>query len=119
MKQLLFIVSRPPYAGVGVFEQIETAMVAAVFDAQVSILFRNLGVWNLAPDQSGQRLHRRTMSKILSGLGEYDIERLYVCQDALDNSGLVLSDELPLEALDAQGQAHLIQDCDSVIGFQS
>ena len=47
MKKLLFIISTPPYSAKRGTALLDAAMVAAAFDAEVSLMFRGDGVWSL------------------------------------------------------------------------
>ena len=57
MKKMLCVVSRPPYSGSHDLELIEAAMVGAVFDLKVSVLFRGEGVWALLEGQNADAEH--------------------------------------------------------------
>ena len=50
-KRLLFLLRQAPYAGSNALEALEAALVAGVFDQNVSVLFKDDGVWQLAKDQ--------------------------------------------------------------------
>ena len=120
MNKLLFTVSRPPYAGSAVMEQIEAALVAAVFDLEVSLLFRDDGVWALQRDQDGTLLGHRSVHKALSGLGAYDIQKIYVCEAALATRGIDRSDLcIAARTLSLSEQQTLIASQDAVIGAQT
>ena len=85
---MLFIVTDPPYRNQHFIESLETALVAAVFDQQVSLLLKDDAVWGLLPGQDGGTLGRRTVSKVLAALPEYDVHQLYVCGESLAHRGL-------------------------------
>ena len=68
MKNILYIISAAPYSGIQTFELIDSAMVSAIFENNVSILFRAEGVWSLLSDQDGELLKSKCYSKVLAGL---------------------------------------------------
>jgi tRNA 2-thiouridine synthesizing protein C len=117
MKKLLCVISQPPYANSHVLELLETAMVAAVFDMQVSLLFRDEGLWSLLETQNADPLGQRTLSKVLLAMPDYEVSSIYVCADTLRNRQLD-SDELvlPVTLLDKSAQANLISEQDVVMG---
>ncbi len=117
MKKVLVVVNQPPYQSSHALELIEAAMVGAVFDFEVSILFRGEGVWNLLGDQNASPLGRRTVSKLLAALPTYDVSSLFVCTEALNQAALK-TDQLvvPAALLSPQEQAGLIARQDAVIG---
>jgi sulfur relay (sulfurtransferase) DsrF/TusC family protein len=59
MKKMLFVISNTPYANTHNAELLEAAMVGAVFDGIVSILFRDDGVYSLLPDQHGELIGQK------------------------------------------------------------
>jgi tRNA 2-thiouridine synthesizing protein C len=117
MKSLLCIISQPPYRNSHVLESIEAAMVAAVFDFDVSLLFRGEGLWSLMQAQEADALGLRSISKVLSALATYDIKSVYVSAEDLTALNLSLSDLcLSVTALEHQAQAQLIGRQDAVLG---
>jgi tRNA 2-thiouridine synthesizing protein C len=117
MKKFLCIINQPPYKNSHALECIETAMVAAVFDFKVSLLFRGEGVWALQKAQDASVLGQRTFSKVLTALPTYEIESLFVSTEDLRIRNLRSNDLcLPLSLLDYKHQANLINDQDVVIG---
>lgn len=120
MKKMLCIVSRPPYQGSHDLELIEAAMVGAVFDMQVSVLFRDDGIWALLEGQDASPMQQRTLSNVLSALPTYEVEDLYVCTQALTQRGVdptqFCVDAKPISLADQQT---LIADQDAVLGAQA
>lgn len=120
MKRLLYILSRPPYAGSHAVELLETAMVGAVFDLPVSLLLRADGVWAAVSNQQGAAAGQRTVGKVLSALPTYDIERIYVCAASARERGLERADLcVPAEMIDAASIGELIAGHDAVLSAQS
>ena len=86
--KLLCVISAPPFAGSKVIEQIEVAMVGAVFDLEVSLLLTDDGVFAAMRDQNGESLGARSPGKVISGLPMYEIDAIYVDEDALEERQL-------------------------------
>ena len=82
MKKILFVISKPPYASKRNAELLDAALVAAAFDCEVSLLFRDDGVWSLLPEQSANTVGQRSIAKMMLGLSDYDIEYAYVCSES-------------------------------------
>lgn len=112
MKRLLCIVSNNPFAGSKVIEQLEAAMVAAVFEFDVSILFIGEGVNCLTQNQKGELLGTRSPGKLIDGLDMYEITKLYACIDAVDVQNILDG----IEVIDISKQRVLIQEQDIVLG---
>jgi tRNA 2-thiouridine synthesizing protein C len=116
MKRLLFIISAPPYSNKRGTAQLDAAMVAAAFDAEVSLMFSQDGIYSLLPNQSAHAIDQRAFSKVLEALSDYEVNQLYVCSESLASRGIVLSDLMPVQPLDLAAQRTLIATQDAVIG---
>lgn len=116
MAKILFLLRRSPYGGSAALEAIDAALVAGVFDQEVSVLFKDDGVWQLLRGQDGSVLGGRTVGKVASALPEYGIESVYVCAESLSRRGLAAADlAMTAVPLDAEGQRALIGDQDAVL----
>tara|TARA_A100001037_G_scaffold184503_1_gene165387 strand:- start:30307 stop:30669 length:363 start_codon:yes stop_codon:yes gene_type:complete len=108
-KRILFLLRHSPYGSNRAVEAAESALVAGVFEQEVSVLFKDDGVWQLVSAQDGHALGTRTVGKVLGALPEYDVERLFVCESSLEARRLSAAD-LVLDAQplgDAEQQALL------------
>jgi tRNA 2-thiouridine synthesizing protein C len=115
-KRILFLLRQPPYATSHALEALEAALVAGVFDQQVTALFCDDGVWQLITGQDGTALDARTLGKVAQALPEYGIEALYVCRESLTARHLSLDDlVLPATPLDAAEQTALLGSQDVVV----
>ena len=116
MKNILYIISRSPYSGIQSFELIDSAMVSAIFENNVSILFRAEGVWSLLSDQNGELLNSKTHSKVLSALPTYEIDNLYFCEDSVNERRISRDQiDIPVKALSLNEQQQLITKQDIVM----
>jgi len=118
MKKMLYIISHPPYANTHNTELLEAAMVGAVFDGDVSLLFRGDGVWSLLPDQHGEKVGYKTFSKMLSALPTYEVDQLFACAGSVADRNLSMATDPAIEMLSLEQQATLIAAQDVVIGAQ-
>ena len=116
MKKLLFIISTPPYSAKRGAALLDAAMVAAAFDAEVSLMFRGDGVWSLLPSQSAETIGQRSFSKMSTALADYEIDRIYVCLDSLVSRGVTHHDLMSVQGLNLAEQQKLIANQDAVIG---
>ncbi len=115
-KRILFLLRQTPYATSHALEALETALVAGVFDQAVSVLFCGDAVWQLLAGQDGSAIGRRTVSKVVQVLPQYEITELYVCAAALRERGLTVGDlALPVQALGPAEQQALIAAQDAVV----
>ena len=118
MKKITLQVHVTPYAGTQVVEALEAAMVGAVFDFDVSILFRGNGVFCLLADQNAQALGRRTVSNIMAALDAYEIKRLYVCENSLRQHGVTTTQLIDqVQPLNRHEIGQLLNEQDAVVGI--
>jgi len=54
------------------------------------------GVYQLKADQDSSDSDQKNFSPIYQALGDYDVSKLYVEQESLDERGLTLEDLMPL-----------------------
>ena len=95
MKSVLYTISQTPYSNNHSFELLESAMVGAIFDLKVSILYREDGVWSLVSKQNGDLQNTKTYSKVVSGLSTYEIDRIYFCEQSVEVRRIDVNDLFP------------------------
>ena len=112
------VVRRPPYASSLSRAALDTALAAATFEQPVSLLFMGDGVLQLLPDQGSEVIGVRNIGRLLASLPLYDIESVYVDEEAAERYGLDLADTpLPARALDDTAMRELMLGCDHLLGF--
>ncbi len=115
-KRILFLLTRAPYVSAQALETLESILVTGVFDQEVSVLFKGMGVYQLLRHQDGSRVGQRTVGKVLRALPEYEVDRLFVCRASMESLGLVQSSLcLPVGWLDYEEQRELIARQDAVV----
>ena len=97
-------------------ELLDAALVAAAFDCDVSLLFRGEGVCSLLPNQGAHAVGQRSFSKMLRGLADYDIEKLYACSESLQRHCIHPNSELGIQSIAASQQQQLMAHQGAVIG---
>ena len=116
MKSILIRMSKSPSSGLTSGEQLETAMVAATFEQEVSILFIGDGVFNLLTDQETQEVKGYNIEKMLLALPTFEVNDLFVCERSLDHRQIEVS-SLPKNAkvITFEDQRRLIKTTDAVL----
>ena len=94
---LLFILNKPPYSSDIGKESLDMALAHATFDDTVSLLFTGQGVWQLKTDQFAKLAGLKEFTRLYTGLDLYDIDQLFVSENALDTEQLT-RDQLMIEA---------------------
>lgn len=97
-KQVLVILSRSPYEGSLAREALDYCLAAAAFEQDLQLLFTGDSVLQLLKDQQPEGILQKNLSKTLSVLPVYGVEKLYVEQEALTRYG-IKEDQLCLPVL--------------------
>lgn len=95
-KKFLFVNRKAPYGTVYALEALEVVLIAGAFEQQVSLAFLDDGVYQLLKNQRTTELGVKNFSPIYRALGDYDITRLYVEIESLQERGLSVADLLPV-----------------------
>ena len=96
IKKFMYVNRRAPYGTVYALESLEVVLIGAAFDQDVSLAFIGDGVYQLKADQDSSDSDQKNFSPIYQALGDYDVSKLYVEQESLDERGLTLDDLMPL-----------------------
>jgi tRNA 2-thiouridine synthesizing protein C len=95
-KKLLYLNRRAPYGTVYALEGLEVVLVGAAFDQEVSMAFVDDGVFQLKLGQDTAGSDMKNFSPAYRALGDYDVTRLYVERESLEERGLAPEDLMPL-----------------------
>ena len=116
MKSILIRMSKSPSSGLTSGEQLETAMVAATFEQEVSILFIGDGVFNLLTDQETQEVKGYNIEKMLLALPTFEVNDLFICERSLEQRQVGVFN-LPKNAkvITFEDQRRLIKTTDVVL----
>ena len=118
MKKVTVQIHLPPFSGARVIEALDTAMVSAVFDFEVSLLFRDQGVLCLMPDQDGATEGIRTAGKVLQAMPTYEVKNIYACSASVSRFGFAnASFDQSVTLLQPEQIGALLQQQDAVIGI--
>ncbi|MEN8207411.1 MAG: sulfurtransferase complex subunit TusC [Pseudomonadota bacterium] len=91
-KKFLFINRKAPYGTIYAWESLEVVLIGAAFEQDVSLAFMDDGVYELAKGQDTTGIGMKNFSPTYSALGDYEITRIYVEKESLEERGLTLDD---------------------------
>ncbi len=118
MKKFMFVNRKAPYGTVYALESLEVVLITATFDQDVSLLFMDDGVFEIVKGQQTKDIGMKNFSPSYRALEGYDVEKLYVDAESLAQRGLTEKDLLvPVEVLNSQQMAELMQQQDVVLSF--
>ena len=88
MSDILIIFRKTPVGTSWAREALDLTLVAATFGQKVSLLFMGDGVYQLLKNQQPEQVEQKGTQAMMQALPLYDIERLYVAADSLEERGL-------------------------------
>ena len=118
IKKFLYVNRRQPHGTVYALESLETVLIGAAFDQDVSMLFIDDGVYQLKKEQSPDGLDMKNFSKTYRALEMYDVEKLFVERESLEERGLSTDDLLvDVEVIAGAEVKALVDQHDVVLSF--
>jgi len=91
-KKFLFINRKAPYGTIYAWESLEVVLIGAAFEQDVSLAFMDDGVYELAKGQDTSGIGMKNFSPTYGALGDYEITKIYVEKESLEERGLTLDD---------------------------
>ena len=95
-KKMLYINRNAPYGTVYALEGLEVVLIGAAFEQDVSMAFIGDGVYQILKGQDTSDSDMKNFSPTFNALGDYEVTKLYVEQESLDERGLTVDDLMPL-----------------------
>jgi len=118
VKKFMFVNRKAPYGTIYALESLEVVLITATFDQDVSLVFVDDGVYELVKGQQTKDIGIKNFSPSYRALDGYDVEKLYVDKQSLEQRGLTESDLLvPVEVLDAKAMGELMAEQDVILSF--
>ncbi len=96
IKKFMYINRRAPYGTIYAWESLEVVLIGAAFDQDVSLAFLDDGVYQLVKGQDTSEVDMKNFSPTYQALGDYDVTKLFVERESLEERGLTLDDLMPL-----------------------
>lgn len=99
IKKFLYVNRKAPYGTVYALESLEVVLIGAAFDQDVSLAFIDDGVYQLKKDQNTSvdaGAGMKNFSPTYNALGDYDVNKIYVDKDSMDERGLTADDLMEL-----------------------
>jgi tRNA 2-thiouridine synthesizing protein C len=96
VKKFLYVNRRAPYGSIYALESLEVVLIGAAFDQEVSLLFVDDGVYQLKDGQSTGDVEMKNFSPTYKALGDYDVNKIYVSRESLEERNLTTDDLMAL-----------------------
>lgn len=92
IKKFLYLNRKAPYGTIYAWESLEVVLIGAAFDQDVSLAFVDDGVYQLTKGQDTREIGMKNFSPTYAALGDYDIKKIFVEKESLEERGLTLDD---------------------------
>jgi tRNA 2-thiouridine synthesizing protein C len=118
VKKFLYVNRRAPYGSIYALESLEVVLIGAAFEQDVSVLFMEDGVYQIKKGQDTKGVDMKNFSPTYRALEMYDVEKLYVEKESLDERGLTEDDLLvPVEVMTRAQVSDLMEEQEVVFNF--
>ena len=91
-KKLMYINRKAPYGTIYAWESLEVVLIGAAFEQDVSVAFLDDGVYQLTKGQDTTGIGMKNFSPTYAALGDFEITKIYVEKESLEERGLTLDD---------------------------
>ena len=91
-KKFMYMNTKAPYGTIYALESLEVVLIGAAFEQDVSLAFIGDGVYQLTKGQDTQGIGMKNFSPTYAALGDYDVNKIYVEKESLEERGLTLDD---------------------------
>ena len=116
VKKIMHVFRRAPHGTIYSYEALETVLIMAAYDQDISMAFIDDGVYALKKDQDTSDIGIKGYMKTFTALDDYDVEKLYVDRQSLEERGLTKGDLIvDVEVLDSKEIGKLINEQDVII----
>jgi tRNA 2-thiouridine synthesizing protein C len=88
IKKFLYVNRKAPYGTIYALESLEVVLIGAAFDQDVSLAFVDDGVFQIAKGQKTNEIGMKNFSPTYSALGDYEVTKIYVEKESLEERGL-------------------------------
>jgi len=118
VKKFLYVNRKAPYGTIYALESLEVVLIGAAFEQDVSLAFIDDGVFQLTKGQDTKALEVKNFSPTFRALEDYDVTKLYVEKESLEQRGLSADDlVVPVTVMGATELTALINDQDVILNF--
>jgi tRNA 2-thiouridine synthesizing protein C len=94
IKKIMFTVRKAPHGTIYVYEGLEVKLIMAAYDADISVVFMDDGVYALKQGQNTDELGIKGFEKTYGVFVDYEIENVFVDRQSMEERGMTEADLL-------------------------
>lgn len=96
VKKFMYVNRKAPHGTIYALESLEVVLIGAAFEQDVMLSFMDDGVYQIAKGQDTAGIGTKNFSPTYNALGDYDINKIYVEKESLEERGLSEDDLMEL-----------------------
>ena len=118
VKKFIYVNRKAPHGTIYAHEALEVVLIAAAFEQDVSLAFIDDGVYQLKKGQNTEGIATKNFTKTFGALEMYDVEKLYVEKESLEQRGLSEDDLMvDVKILTSDEMKKIITDSEVILNF--
>lgn len=129
IKKIMFTVRKAPHGSIYVYEGLEVKLIMAAYDADISVVFMDDGVYALKKGQDTKELGIKGFAATYGALVDYEIQKVYVDRHSMEVRGMTEEDLLVIgedeeteepikpEVIDSQVIAVMMAEQHNILSF--
>ena len=96
IKKFLYVNRKAPHGTIYALESLEVVLIGAAFEQDVSLAFLDDGVFQLVKGWDTKELGSKNFAPTYLALGDYDVNKVFVERESLEERGLSEDDLMEL-----------------------
>ncbi len=118
VQKIMFVMRKAPHGSIYSYEGLETILIMAAYEQDLSVAFVGDGVFAIAKDQNTDDLGVKGFVKTYGVLEAYDVEKIYVDRQSLEERGMTTDDfGIDVEVKEADEIAAIMEEQHAVIPY--
>jgi tRNA 2-thiouridine synthesizing protein C len=116
IKKIMHVMRRAPHGSIYTYEGLEMILIMAAYEQDISLVFIGDGIYALKKNQDTTGIGIKGFSKTFMALDGYDVEKLYVDKQSLEERGLTEDDlVVDVEVMDSAEIGRLMNEQEVII----
>ncbi len=118
VKKIMFVMRSAPHGTIYSYEGLETVLIMAAFEQDLTMVFIGDGLFALVKDQMTDDIGIKGFIKTYGVLDDYEVEKIYVDRISMEERGLVPEDfAIDIEVKEAEEIAAIMENQHAIIPY--
>ncbi len=118
IKKIIFVMRKAPHGTIYSYEGLETVLIMAAYEQDLSMAFIGDGVFALVKDQNTDDIGIKGFIKTYGALEDYDVEKIYVDRVSMEERGLTPDDfAIPVEVKESDELGAIMEEQHAAIPY--